>query len=250
MINLSTRILYYRLLCKTNINRLFFASFIIICWIPSSIRAQQTEFRASLNSGFFSYRGNGAESVSRINNTAYANNPYGSKGGLCYGLSLNLRRVAKSNFLFGADLSYEMLRSRIDLKYSDIIGDIASQFEGKTYLNTSFINLFPYIGRRVKVVGQPFDLIGGLDVAYILSAREKGSAMSIDNSQLHIETSIDRKHIKTDIRPRVQLSTDLNKIGFYVGYSYGLRNYQVRLIGGSTEAYSRMWRLGVTYRLN
>ena len=227
----------------------FFTFCLLIVLIPASSMAQQLEVRASLNSGFYSYRGSGAESVSRINGTSYTNNPYGAKGGLSYGLSLNLRKVTKSNFIFGADLGYEMLRSKVKLDYFDVIGDIASHFEGRTYLNTSFINLFPYLGGRFNVNKQAFDLVGGLDIAHVLSAKEKGDAKSIDNSQFHIQTSRDRKNMKMDLRPRIQLSTDFGKMGLYAGYAHGVRNYQTGLIGMDVEAYSRIWRVGVTYRL-
>lgn len=225
----------------------FFALFLLL--ISLSSKAQQLEIRASLNSGFYSYRGDGAESISRINGTTYTNNPYGSKGGLSYGFSLNARKVTKSNFIFGADLGYEMLRSKVKLEYFDVIGDIASDFEGRTYLNTSFINLFPYLGGRFNISEQAFDLIGGLDIAYVLNSREKGDAKSVDNAQFHIETSRDRKTINTDFRPRLQLSTDFDKIGLYVGYSYGLRNYRAGFTGTDVDAYSRMWRVGLSYRL-
>jgi hypothetical protein len=227
----------------------FLILFFFLALSSLSSRAQQLEIRASLNSGLYAYRGDGAESVSQINSTTYTNNPYGSVGGLSYGLSLNLRKITKGNFIFGADLGYEMLRSKVKLKYADAIGDIASEFEGRTYLNTSFINLFPYLGGRFKINRQHFDLIGGFDIANVLSSMEKGDAKSVDNSQFHIETSVDRKMIKSDFRPRIQLSTDINKFGFYVGYSIGLRNYRAGLIGSSAAAYSRMWRAGLTYRL-
>lgn len=227
----------------------YFYFFLFIVLIPVSSMAQQFEVRASLNSGFYSYRGSGAESVSRINGTSHTNNPYGSRGGLSYGLSLNLRKVTKSNFILGADLGYEMLRSKVKLDYFDVIGDIASDFEGRTYLNTSFVNLFPYLGGRFNINKQAFDLVGGIDIAHVLSAKEKGDAKSIDNAQFHIQTSRDRKNMKMDLRPRIQLSTDLDKIGLYVGYAHGVRNYQAGLIGMDVEAYSRMWRVGVTYRL-
>jgi hypothetical protein len=224
---------------------LFF--FVTLCSLSS--RAQQLEIRASLNSGLYAYRGDGAASVSQINSTTYTNNPYGSVGGLSYGLSLNLRKVTRSNFIFGADLGYEMLRSKVKLKYADVIGDIASEFEGRTYLNTAFINLFPYLGRRFNINKQRFDLIGGVDIGNVLRSTEKGDAKSVDNSQFHIQTSVDRKMLKSDFRPRIQLSTDFDKFGVYFGYSLGLRNYTAGLIGTSTDAYSRMWRVGLTYRL-
>jgi hypothetical protein len=228
--------------------KLLFAFFSLSSLALTS-NAQQLEVRASLNSGFYSYSGSGAESVSRINDFAYTNNPYGSKGGLSYGLSLNIRKVIKSNFIFGADLGYEMLRSKIKLEYFDVIGDIASDFEGRTYLNTSIINLFPYVGGRFRVSQQPFDLVGGLDVGKVLSSKENGDAKSIDNSQFHIQTSVDRKGLKTDLRPRIQLSTDFERTGVYIGYSHGIRNYKAGLQGMTVDAYSRMFRVGLTYRI-
>jgi hypothetical protein len=222
---------------------------LFLCGIPTFCLAQKTEVAVQLNSGLYSFRGDGAESVSRINNVSYTNNPYGSRGALSYGLSLDVKRVSKSNFIFGADLGYEMLRSKIKLRYSDVIGDIASDFAGRTYLNTSFINLFPYFGARIKIIRQVFDLTAGADIGYILNAKEKGKAESVDNAQFEVETSVDRKTIDTDIRPRIQLSTAFGKAGLYVGYSYGLRNYRAMMIGSTADAYSRMWRLGLSYRI-
>jgi hypothetical protein len=218
--------------------------------IPQELTAQKSEVRASLNSGFFYYGGNGATSVSSINGTTYTNNPYGSKGALSYGLSVNLRRVSEGNFIFGADIGYEMLRSKVNLAYNDVIGDIASDFKGQTYLNTSFINLFPYLGRRFAIKAKDFDLVAGVDVGRVLTSREKGDAKSTPTDVFHIETSRDRKNLQTDVRPRIQLSTDFDKLGLYVGYSYGLINYTGNYIGSSSDTYSRFWRMGITYRLN
>lgn len=226
-----------------------FTFFLIITVIPVSLKAQRLELRASLNSGFYSYRGSGASAVSRINSAEYTNDPYGSKGGISYGFSFNLRKVVNPHFIFGADLGYEMLRSKVNLDYQDVIGDIASSFKGTTYLNNSFINLFPYAGGRFYIDKQQFDLIGGLDIGYVLSSREKGHAKSTDNAAFDIKTSRDRLGIRTDLRPRIQLSTEFEDgIGLYAGYSHGLRNYTAGLIGVTKDTYSRMWRIGLTYR--
>jgi hypothetical protein len=219
------------------------------CILPFTLKAQELQVRAMLNSGFYSFYGRGTDAVSRINYATYTNNPYGSKGGLSYGLSLDLKKTTKGRFIYGADLGYEMLRSKVKLDYDDVIGDIASHFAGRTYLNTSFINLFPFLGSRFNSQGHPFDLVAGLDIGYVLSAKEDGDAKSTDNAQFHVETSRDRKTIDTDFRPRIQLSTDFNRIGCYVGYSYGLKSYLGGYIGSSTEGFSRMLRFGLSYRL-
>ena len=223
--------------------------FLLGALAPLSALAQKTEVSINLNSGLYSYGGVATISVSAINGTVYTNNPYGTRGGLSYGLSFNAKRITRGNFVFGADLGYEMLRSKLKLDYMDVIGDIASNFEGRTYLNTSFINLFPYLGGRFWVSEQAFDLVGGADLGYILSAREKGDAKSVDNSSFHIETDRDRKNLKTDFRPRIQLSTRFDQVGAYVGYAQGVKDYKAGMVGGPTGAYSRMWRVGLSYYL-
>jgi hypothetical protein len=217
--------------------------------IPLSLQAQDLELHANLNSGLYSFHGGGTTAVSRINFATYTNNPYGTRGGLSYGLSFDLKKTTRSKFIYGADLGYEMLRSKVKLDYSDVIGDIASSFAGRTYLNTSFINLFPFLGTRFNSQRRPIDLVAGLDIGYILSANEDGDAKSTDNAQFHIETSGDRKTLNTDFRPRIQLSTSFDRIGCYIGYSYGLKSYKGGMIGSSPEAYARMLRFGLSYRL-
>lgn len=227
------------------------AFFLFFGLLPLSLKAQQFEIRANLNSGLYSYVGPGTESVSRINSATYTNNPYGSKGGLSYGLSFNARGVTEHHFIYGADLGYEMLRSRVKLEYQDVIGDISSSFKGNTYLNNSFINLFPYLGGRFLVNKRTFDLVGGMDIGYILSSTEKGDAKSTDNAAFHIQTSVDRLNRKSDLRPRIQLSTEFKHgVGVYIAYSQGIRNYQEKVLGGGAhDTYSRMWRLGISYLL-
>jgi len=217
--------------------------------VPITLKAQDLEVHANLNSGVYSFHGSGTTAVSRINGTTYTNNPYGTKGGLSYGLSLDVKKITRGKFIYGVDLGYEMLRSKVKLDYNDVIGDIASNFAGRTYLNTSFINIFPFLGGRLNGGAQPFDLVAGMDIGHVLRAREDGDAKSTDNAQFHIETSTDRKSLNTDIRPRIQLSTSFDRIGGYIGYSYGLKSYKGGMIGGSTEAYSRMLRFGLSYRL-
>ena len=66
--------------------------------------SQKTEIRVCLNSGLFSFDGKSAEANSQFNlftnsNSGYTNNPYGTKSGFSYGLSLNLQRVNIINML-------------------------------------------------------------------------------------------------------------------------------------------------------
>ena len=218
--------------------------------------AQKTELRIALNSGLFSFTGESAQSNTSINysdqnNSGYTNNPYGSKSELSYGLSGNVRRVTKKYFILGLDLGYERLSGKITInKINGFTGNSTYQYDasGKTHLNFHVINLNPYLGHRFNFKQISLDATGGFDVGYILSAIEKGSAKDMNGREY--TTSIDRKTINLDVRPRVQLAINYQKAGIYAGYSYGFINYKREYVGGTNECRSRMLRFGITYQLN
>ncbi len=215
--------------------------------------SQETEFQVQLNSGLFSFSGASADRSTFINaserlNHSYTNNPYGSRSGLSLGASANLKRVTKRNFLYGVDLGYEVLRSKVDI--DAVFGDSATKIaaNGRTFLNLHFINANPYLGYRSEIGRLPVDFMGGFDVGYCLAATEKGKATTIGG--VSYEMSRDRSTIKVDVRPRLQVATRFNKFGCYAGYSFGLASYASGMIGGSKDAFARFFRFGITYRIN
>ena len=163
---------------------------------------QKTEFWVSLNSGLFSFAGESAESVTGINyneqmQSGYTNNPYGSKSGLAIGLSGNIKSISKKNFILGADLGYEKLRSKIEInKIYGWTGTSSYRLDatGKTFLNSNFINLRLFAGYRLPVNKVNLDFTGGLEIGYCLSAKENGSATA--SGGIKYETSVDRKTIE------------------------------------------------------
>lgn len=217
---------------------------------------QKTELRIALNSGLFSFSGESAQSNTFINysdqnNSGYTNNPFGSKNGLSYGLSGNVRRVTKRNFIIGFDLGYERLSSKILIKeVAGFTGNTTYQYNasGQTYLNYNFINLNPYLGHRFNLKQISIDATGGFELGYCLSANEKGSAKDANGKEYR--TSIERKTIDLDVRPRIQLAVNYQKAGIYAGYSYGFSNYKREYVGGINECRARMVRFGITYQLN
>ena len=220
----------------------------------TGVHSQNTEYSLRFNSGLFSFSGQSAEASTFINynsdrNDGYTNNPYGSKSGLSYGISGNISRITKNNIIFGIDLGYELLRSKIEIdRVSEYNGTINQMIEanGKTYLNNSFINILPTIGYRFSESKLTFDLSGGIDFAYCLGATEKGSATS--TTREHI-TKRDRKTIDTEFRPRIQIGIYKRKIGIYLGYSKGLKNYKSEYVGGVNEAFGNIFRFGIKYRI-
>lgn len=225
-----------------------------LCFLKISY-GQKTEFRISLNSGLFSFTGKSAGSISFINysdegKSGYTNNPYGSKNGLGVGLSGNIKRISKRNFILGVDLGYELLRSKIQINgISGYSGNSTYNLDakGETFLNNQFINLAPFVGYRLSANKINLDFTGGIEIGYFLSSRENGSATASDGTTY--VTSVDRKDIKIDIRPGIQLAANYRKVGAYVGYSFGVSNYKSGNIGGSNACYSRLSRFGLTYQL-
>lgn len=216
---------------------------------------QKTELQFQLNSGLFSFSGKSAENSSFINysdqnKSGYTNNPYGSKSGLSFGVSGNIKRLTKNRLLFGTEIGFEILRSKTRItEISGYTGSTTYNYgaNGQTFLNYYFLNLHPFIGYRIMAGNLPFDLTAGLDIGYCIDAKEKGKATAT-NGMLY-ETSVDRKTIKSDIRPRFQIATRYNKIGVFCGYSIGVTNYKPGYIGGTNECYARLLRFGLTYQL-
>lgn len=118
---------------------------------------------------------------------------------------------------------------------------------GKTNLNFSFLHAFPYIGYRIPAGSFILDVALGADIAYCATARESGSAITMDGYEY--TTSENRKTINFDLRPRMQISMWYKRIGIYAGYSLGIINYKSGYIGGTNEAWSRMIRFGIGYQL-
>jgi hypothetical protein len=216
---------------------------------------QKTEYRISLNSGLFSFAGQSAGETSFINfndqtKSGYTNNPYGSKNGLCYGVSGNIQRVTKRNFILGFDLGYEILRSKISIVGIDGSTETSTysySATGQTFLNNKFMNIHPFFGYRIIEKPIILDITGGIDYAYCFKANEVGHAT--DSNGIKYETSRDRNTIKSEVRPRIQISMDYKKFGSYFGYSYGLKNYMSGYLGGIWESYARLFRFGLTYQI-
>lgn len=221
----------------------------------TNVRGQSTEYRISLNSGLFSFTGKSASEVSGINavdasTPGSTNNVYGSKNGLCYGLSANIQRVTKRHFILGVDAGYEVLRSKVSITGVWLYGNpypYGVSATGQTYLNNNFVNIFPFLGYRIMAKPITLDITAGLDLAHCFKSQEKGNAT--DSLGTKYKSSGEVKTIKNDVRPRIQISTGYKKVGVYVGYSYGLTSYMNDYIGIPNESYPRLWRFGLTYQI-
>lgn len=219
--------------------------------------AQKTEYKVSLNSGLFSFSGISTLGMTSINydaltNSGYTNVPWGSKNAFCYGFSLKVERLTRLNFIFGFDLGFETLISKISIdtiNSFDGFSTVKIGATGETFLKSNFINYNPFIGYRFRIKDFSFDLVGGFDVGHCLNTYENGNAT--DSNGKDYTTSVSRKTIKNDYRARIQFSTNYRRVGLYIGYSYGKTNYLSEMVGDAKyESYSRIIRFGVIYLIN
>lgn len=224
--------------------------------ITSFSFGQKTESILALNANLFSFQGYSAEKSSQINlstdgATGYTNNPFGGQNGVSYGASYQIQRVSRRNFIAGISVGYENLRSKTTLNavngYNKQTGTYQDVASGQTYLSNNQLNAFPYVGYRIGLQQVSVDLTAGLDVGYLLSSKEIGKAT--DTNGKTYSTSIDRTGLKTDVRPRAQITVFYKRVGAYTSYAYGLSNYKSGWVGGRNDCTSTVIRFGVMYKI-
>jgi hypothetical protein len=228
-------------------------SMLLVCAAVLPSAAQHTEWSVQIPSGIFSFGGAGSASssaylisdVGSIPN--YTNNPYGTGSAYSYGLVVNVQRITKSNLIFGLQAGYESLSSK--LKVASILGGLVSLTvkDGKSILTNQFINIHPFVGKRVKIVNHiDTDVTVGFDFALGLNSTEHAT-ISTDQG-ITFSTSGKRTAPNLDFRPRVEILNYYKKIGFCLGYSYGLTDYMGGIVGLDGNVFSRLIRIGIAYR--
>lgn len=229
---------------------------ILSAFICSTVCAQNIEYRVAINSGLFHYSGSSAGSTtsvfdSDVSNEGFARNSFGSKNGPCYGLSLNIKRVARTSVFYGLDIGCELLQSKIliDTFYRGGLpsGGRVYGAEGRVLSKDFFYNVNPFFGYRFDMKKVDFDLAGGIDIAYCVFSKESGRGTYSDGIAFAYSGS--HASMGFDFRPRVQLSAGYKRVGAYLGYSLGLSNYLKKSYNSSDECYARFFRFGLTYLL-
>jgi hypothetical protein len=215
--------------------------------------AQKKQISFQVNSGLFSFGGRSASSTSFMNISDvssisnYTNSPYGKNSSFCYGFGIQLQQLTSNNFIYGLQLSYESLSSklRIDNAYGEITWRVK---EGKTILTNNFITLFPSVGQRVKLFNNvDSDILFGFDLGISLSSKEKYRVTTNQGHKISGTNERELPHI--DVRPSIEFINYYKSFGLSIGYSYGLTNYQNGLVGADRKVYSRYLRFGLHYRL-
>lgn len=215
---------------------------------------QQTEISAHLTSGAANFRGSSVAGSSFIVSSqtagagAYTNNAYGSRVTFSYGVAGQVQRLtAGSRTLVGVQAGYELLRSRVQIAGVVDRTNRLVPTVGKSTLTNSFINVHPFFGRRFDFPKVDLDLTAGPEMGLLLHSQEKGEALSPAGRRY--TTSLGHDHPELDVRLRANLTAHVQNVGLSLGYSYGLTNYRKSELGGTGEAYSQVFRVGLSYRL-
>jgi hypothetical protein len=225
-------------ICYRLVFFLFFASFAQLCF------SQQTEIKANIYSGSFSFFGSGSASTTHVtyNDMGYFNTyPYGRKSGFSYAMELQTQRIIRKQFLYGIGLGFEHLESKVnvDSVYTDM--GIKPSLGDNVRLLNKFIAVSPYVGKRFTIKNLKVDFIAGVDLAYSIAVNEKAAFLT---SKKHFS----KGGYKPDYRPRIQGTVSYNKLSVAIGYSRGTEN--VFHWGYLNKvAYSQYLRFGFGYRI-
>ena len=229
---------------------LFCCSAILI----NAAHAQKTEFSGNLNSGFFTFRGISTEKVSGFNTYSnkpaegYTNNPYSSNLGAAYGLSAQVQRVTRKHLIVGANLGFEVLKSNMEINSIYDARGNALAATGHSSITYHFVNLYPFAGYRFTLDCLQFDLLGGFDIAKPIKAHEKGTATDYAGNKF--TSSLDRPLDALDVRGRLQVNAFYKKAGLSLSFAEGITNYKEGWIGGTNLVFSRLYRIGLIYKIN
>ncbi|WP_162052351.1 hypothetical protein [Pontibacter pamirensis] len=231
---------------------------LFVCLIcATAAYGQKVEVAGQLNSGLAKFGGESAASTTTMHslgaNRFFTLNPYGSRFASSYGMSVQVQRVTRANFLLGAQAGAEVLRNRVHIDGVYVYGPVYSSFieyreaSGKTILRNDFINLYPYFGYRVKAGAVDLDFNVGPELGIGLKSGVKGEATAADGAVY--TANFERSDPETDIRARVGVTAYCRHVGLSASYAHGITNYLRGYDGSNPEVYARVFRLGLLYRL-
>ncbi|GGG27466.1 hypothetical protein [Pontibacter amylolyticus] len=218
---------------------------------------QKMEYSAQLNSGLSRF---GGESASKTSAMSLSNswgggpgvsNPYGSRYSVTYGAGLQAQYVTGGGFLVGTHAGYEQLRTlaKIDraLGHWSHSSSMTHPADGKAVIIADYINLQPYTGWRIKESPVDLDLTLGFDIGFSQQMKERSEATMEDGTEIKVKEN--RSEKITDFRPRLGITGYHGHFGMSMSYAHGIKNYRANMDGANMKLYTRVFRIGLLYRL-
>jgi len=217
--------------------------------------AQKTEFRVALNSGLSSYAGNDATDYSTFNinptgQMSNVQNLYGTLKVLCFGVAAGVQYVNNKNFILGANIGFDQLRSKVLVEHKQSFECAAAQ--GYGFLSAQFLNFNPFLGYRLGGNNISFDLKCGIDLGYFLNTNETTYLLDSNNSEtLYSKTELNEKPLTIDVRPRLDFAVNYKKTGAFVSYAKGVSNYKhIKGYSEVEQTNANIIRFGISYQIN
>lgn len=238
---------------KRLLSKKIFFIILLICTNYISEAQNKNELYFNAIGGGFNYSG----PASSNSNTAifdastvpnyYSESPFGKKLSFSFALEVNTTKVLKNNFLFGAGFGFQQYNSKT--KYDSLatyrVIPLIYSATGDVNLKNSYINLRPFIGKRVGTANQFFDFELGTDLAFCLSSKEFGSITGNTGNTVNYE--FQRKKPAIDIRPNIGIKMQYEKVGILFRYSKGLSNYKN---ANGKSAHSNFIGLGLSFAMH
>ena len=227
--------------------------------VATSAFGQTIEFSGRANAGFSKFGGSTTAATTAIVSTndgtsesARAVNPYGQHLGTGFGASVRAQRVGKIGLLTAFDLGFDWMQARTDVNYIYYNSSTANNSRtatGRVSLYTPAITAFAGVGWRLGRDSKlKLDALVGPELAYVLTATEKGDGASSVNGGWSSDLSRSPAN-RLDFRLRGDLTVWRNNVGLTASYSYGFANYQPATnTTASPDASVRLLRAGLAYR--
>jgi hypothetical protein len=222
----------------------------LLC-LAAIANCQRTTYTVGVNSGYFRYKGDQSVASSSIHALptlgTQLEGPAGRRSGFSYEVSGNIQRITKSKIIFGAELAWQSLQSKVTI--NGMIPSMYSSYikptSGMAKLTSQYICLTPFVGYRLLNKKVRMDITTGLELGACISRKEDIDATDPDTNENFKGTNdITKRH---DLRARLQLNTSMGRFGITTGYSAGLTNYYNN--DAFFTARSSFIRLGVNYRI-
>ena len=221
--------------------------------------AQKTELALQANTGVYRFSGASAASTSAVTyytqnaDYNYTHNPHGNKFMLSVGVAGQVQRITRSSFILGLQAGAELLQSKVEITGAYSFAHMANSSltylhaDGRSFLQHKFINVQPYMGRRLTVGPVAFDITAGTDLGFCLESTDNAKFTLSNGEELAFKTERDKPSV--DVRPRIGLTGYFRQVGLSASYAQGVTNYLGSYDGGNPKAYASALRLGVLYRL-
>lgn len=216
---------------------------------------QHVEYNFGAGTGLFHYDSDKSDKTepfySMLNRfiNSYANDPKGEKSGFSFQFFTVIKKVTKHNLVWGIDAEFQSLQSKKELLY--VFSDTMYNANGQCKLISKYLDLFPYVGKRIIIKKMYLDIMGGFELASDLFKFREIDKVVLTSTQQVVQADIIAHNIpgswSYDGRFRLQSLLGYNQWGLSLGYSWGLSNMDGQ--NQPNKSYTRYAYVGIVYTL-